>query len=653
VTGYTESTDLDGGGFDASYNEGGDAFVAKINAEGTLAWSSYLGGSGDDSGYGIAVDGGGNAWITGRTDSTDLASGGFDTSHNGGGYDAFVAKINANGTLGWSSYLGGNGWDIGYAIAADGDGNAWVTGETNSTDFASGGFDTVASGEDSDAFAAKINTNGTLAWSSYLGGSGDDCGYGIVVDDNGNGWVAGFTNSADFANGGFDTGYNGGNADVFVANIFEPENKAPTDIALSNTSLTENAGAGAAIGQLTVIDPNVGEPTSVELVAGEGSTDNALFQIVSGQLQAKQSFDYETEPHTRSIRVRGTDTGGLSVEKVFVITITDVNDPPTDITLSNAAVAENTAAGVVIGTLSASDQDAGETFTFSLPSGVGDNNAFAIVGNELQVKNALDFETKASYALTIQVSDHGGLSFAKVFTIGITDVDEIPPVVTRVYVRGTTWTGSFMSYLASSGVGDSTLGYAIPVGTSAQLKTLPWTNINRISVKFSEDVVLDQADLAMAGVNTASYNIAGTTFSYNSTTFVGTWQFPASFAADKLSLAVNADGASPVVDRIGNKLDGEFTTSSSVFPSGNGSAGGNFVFRINLLPGDANQNGSVSATDVTLVRNAQFKVPGNTLYTIFKDLNGSATMSATDVTLVRARQFTPWPIAEPSVPVFT
>ncbi len=127
-------------GPDLTYNGGAyDAFVAKVNAAGTaLVYCGYIGGAGNDTGDGIAVDGAGNAYVTGSTTSTEATfpvTVGPDLTYNGGIRDAFVAKVNAAGTaLVYCGYIGGSGDDFGYGIAVDGAGNAYVTGDTNSTE---------------------------------------------------------------------------------------------------------------------------------------------------------------------------------------------------------------------------------------------------------------------------------------------------------------------------------------------------------------------------------------------------------------------------------------------------------------------------------------------------------------------------------------
>jgi len=185
-----------------------------------LAWSSYLGGSGDDGGRCIAVDSTGNCYVTGYTTSSDFrTAGGLDTSL-GGSLDAYVAKVTPSGTLAWSTYLGGSSNDEGSGIAADATGNCYLTGYTNSTDFpTAGGFDTSGGGNYSDAFVVKVTASGTLAWSSYLGGSSVDEGCSIAVDGAGNCYLTGYTDSSDFPTaGGFGAIY-GGAGDAFVAKV--------------------------------------------------------------------------------------------------------------------------------------------------------------------------------------------------------------------------------------------------------------------------------------------------------------------------------------------------------------------------------------------------------------------------------------------------
>jgi hypothetical protein len=231
VTGYTTSAQAtfpSVGGPDLTFNGNMDVFVAKVNASGTaLVYCGYIGGSGDEKGNCIAVDGSGNAYITGDTSSNQATfpvAGGPDLTYNGS-VDAFVAKVNASGTaLVYCGYIGGSGDDSGVGIAVDGSGNAYVAGYTGSTQATFpviGGPDLTFNGG-ADAFVAKVNASGTaLVYCGYIGGSGDDYGYGIAVDGSGIAYVTGETNSnqATFpVVGGPDLTYNGGD-DAFVAKV--------------------------------------------------------------------------------------------------------------------------------------------------------------------------------------------------------------------------------------------------------------------------------------------------------------------------------------------------------------------------------------------------------------------------------------------------
>jgi hypothetical protein len=228
VTGYTDSSDFPAtlGALDTTHNGGYDVFVVKLSAAGSaLVYATFLGGSGGDLGHGIAVDGSGAAYVTGYTTSSDFPAtlGALDTTHNGG-YDAFVVKLSAAGSaLVYATFLGGSGGDLGHGIAVDGSGAAYVTGYTTSSDFPTtpGAFDISHNGSD-DAFVAKLNVAGSdLDYATFLGGSGDEVGHSIAVDGSGAAYVTGETYSSDFPTtpGAFDTSFNGGYSDAFVARL--------------------------------------------------------------------------------------------------------------------------------------------------------------------------------------------------------------------------------------------------------------------------------------------------------------------------------------------------------------------------------------------------------------------------------------------------
>ncbi len=229
ITGSTLSSDFPVvGGVDSTPSGSQDVFVSKLNAAGSaLIYSTYLGSAGSDEGKGIVVDSSGNAYVTGKTASSDFPVVGGVDSTLGGTQDAFVSKLNAAGSaLTYSTYLGGAGSDDGKGIAVDSSGNAYVTGDTQSTDFptTAGAFATTNGGLP-DAFVSKLNTTGSaLTYSTYLGGARAEIGFGIAVDASGNAYLTGQTISSDFptTGGALDTTFTGGaggSGDAFVSKL--------------------------------------------------------------------------------------------------------------------------------------------------------------------------------------------------------------------------------------------------------------------------------------------------------------------------------------------------------------------------------------------------------------------------------------------------
>ncbi|MCK7554776.1 gliding motility-associated C-terminal domain-containing protein [Chitinophaga sedimenti] len=213
---------------------------------------------------------------------------------------------------------------------------------------------------------------------------------------------------------------------AFTINITDV-NETPTDITLSANTIAENNAIGANIGNLGSASPDPLATYTYTLVSGTGDTDNSQFAISGNTLQAAASFDYETK-NSYSIRVRTTSNTGLIFEKTFTVNVTNVNEPPTDITLSANSIAENNAINANIGTLSSTAQDAGATFTYTLVSGAGDtdNSQFTIAGNVLRAAASFDYETKNSYTIRVRSTTNTGLSFEKAFTINVTNVNEPP-----------------------------------------------------------------------------------------------------------------------------------------------------------------------------------------------------------------------------------
>ena len=192
-----------------------------------LLWATYLGGGTEDIALAIALDSHGNPIVAGWTNSVDFpaTTGAYDIVQNGDDWDAFVAKLSADGSsLLWATYLGGGRSDWANTLALDGSGNPIIAGRTYSTDFPtpSGAYDTTFNGFD-DAFVAKLSADGSsLLWATYLGGDGEEEGSALTLDDSWNPIVVGMTSSPGFpvTPGAYDTVFDdAGYSDVYIAKL--------------------------------------------------------------------------------------------------------------------------------------------------------------------------------------------------------------------------------------------------------------------------------------------------------------------------------------------------------------------------------------------------------------------------------------------------
>jgi len=255
VTGYTYSPDFPTVSARYVSNAGGyDAFVARLNGSGTADYSTYLGGSTTDAGTGITVDDNENVYVAGFTDSLDFPTASALYENNAGGYDAFVTKLNGVGTnVVYSTYFGGGSEDVCWGIAGDDNGTVYITGYTYSSDFPTVSAIYGSNTGGYDAFVAAIKTNeldpGGMVYSTYLGGSDTDVGYGIALDASGNAYVTGYTYSTDFktVSNSYKTDLNNGlYSDAFVAKL----NGSGTSLIYS----TYLGGSGADTGYGIALD---------------------------------------------------------------------------------------------------------------------------------------------------------------------------------------------------------------------------------------------------------------------------------------------------------------------------------------------------------------------------------------------------------------
>ena len=263
------------GAYQTTFGGSADAFVTKLNVDGSaLVYSTYLGGTGNDQGRGIAVDSSGYAYVAGMTASDDfpMTMGGYQTTKGGstGSFDAFVTKLNADGSdLLYSTFLGGSSEDYGYAIGVDSYGNAYVTGNTSSSsDFPTNNAYQTSLNGSWDVFVSKISTglsgSASLIYSTYLGGSStytpttpnshldeNEKGWGIAVDSSGKAYVTGYTYSSDFPSKNPFQGTFGGGTDVSDAfiTVIDPA-QTTIDTLIYSTYLGGSAmddGRGIAI----------------------------------------------------------------------------------------------------------------------------------------------------------------------------------------------------------------------------------------------------------------------------------------------------------------------------------------------------------------------------------------------------------------------
>jgi uncharacterized repeat protein (TIGR01451 family) len=330
VTGSTASTDFPTEPLQTDPSGAAiDAFVTKLSADGsTLVYSNYLGGSDTDIAYGIAVDAGGSAYITGSTASADFPTLPPQAAPSAPTESAFIAKINSDGSaLTYSNYLGGSGADIARAVAVDGNGAAYIAGETASTDFPTNAALLPvqgAYGGDIDAFVAQFGTTGAVVHSTYLGGSGRDVANGLAVDVSGNVYVTGETESLDYPTGTVSLqAVNAGGADAFVSKISGPA----ADLWVSQTDSPDPVMLGGDVTYSIIVTNNgpddadaivltdtlpVGS-TLVSAVALQGGTCTEVLGVVECDLAPLLAGTFSTVEVTVTPISGGLITNSASV----------------------------------------------------------------------------------------------------------------------------------------------------------------------------------------------------------------------------------------------------------------------------------------------------------------------------------------------------
>jgi autotransporter-associated beta strand protein len=323
TTGYFSGTaNFNPAGSNTLTSAGGtDVYVSKLSSTGTYVWAGDLGGSGNDSGAGIAVDSSGNIYTTGYFNGTaNFNPGGSTTLTSNGGADAFVSKLSSTGAYVWAEKLGGSGNDYGAGIAVDSNDNVYTTGSfTGTANFNPGGiFDlTSAAGSYANIFLSKLSSAGAFVWVCSMGGTESAAPLGMALGSDGSLFATGyFYGTADF-----DPRYStfdltaAGDPGIFVDRLL-PQT-APTAVTLSVGSVAEAQPAGTPVGLLSSTDADSGDDFTYTLVGG---TDEADFTIAGIELQTNAVLSYATKS-SYSIVVQTTDIFGLSFQQTLTITL--------------------------------------------------------------------------------------------------------------------------------------------------------------------------------------------------------------------------------------------------------------------------------------------------------------------------------------------
>jgi len=542
VTGMTTSSNFPiVGGFQTTLGDTsalGDAFVAKFSGDGsTLLYSTYLGGNGADEGRGIAVDGAGNAYVTGTTASTNLPTVSALDAALSGTSDAFVAKINTTKTGPasqiYTTYLGGSCAEQGRAIAIDAGGFAYVTGQTFSTDFpgaAASGFQGTLGeagnpcGATGDAFVAKVGPSGaTLAYSSYLGGTNADLGLGIATDGAGNAYVTGVTSSSapgfPITSTALDLTLNGA-SDAFITRV----NTAVTGAAslvystyLGGASTDQaNAVALDGVGNVYVAgqtsSSDLSTPNGFQLALG-GGTDAFVAKIAG---LAK----------TANLSITKTTSGTPTVNANLTYNITVTNGGP------------DTATGVVM----SDTLPSGVTFVSATPSQGSCQTATCNLGS---------LAASASATVTIVVTPTVAQSVTNTARVSATEIDpdltnntasltSTPPVPTALTLQlvGTVSVGSTITLKATltrtdtnTAVAGATINFTVD-GTSVGSNTTDGSGVATVPFTVTAGSHTYQASFAQSTIGTtvlsASSGSGGTVVSSVPTALVLNSVSPAS-----------------------------------------------------------------------------------------------------------------------------
>ncbi len=318
---------------------------------------------------------------------------------------------------------------------------------------------------------------------------------------------------------------------IYVNNV----NEAPYGLNFSG-SIPENSATGTTVGTITTLDVDSGDTFTYQLYDTANYPDNSNFTLTTaGVLKSSVIFNYEVK-NSYSIRVRTTDAGGLTYDGTLTVPITNVNEAPTNITLSSSSISENVPTGTTIGAFSTTDPDTGDTFTYQLYDTVTypDNAAFTIDSSTLKSAVVFNYETKSSYSIRVRATDAGGLTYDKTLTITITNVT-------------ITVTASATTNVTCNGGSNGVITVSSATGGTA-------------SYTYSKDGSTYQSSNVFSGLTAGSYTI------YAKDSYGEVGSTPVSVTQPS-AVSVSASGTNPTCV---SSTDGSITVSSASGGSGSG-----------------------------------------------------------------------------------
>ena len=489
--------------------------------------------------------------------------------------------------------------------------------------------------------------------------------------------------------------------EAFTLALQSPSGAALADAAGEASVVDDDGASGLFINDVAVVEGDTGSVDAVFTVTRLGETNGEASFRYSTSNGSANSSDYVafanelvefapgevTKTVTVPVNGDGSVEGGVIVHETFFVALFNAGNADAVGDGGQGFILDNDASVITVGDVTLVEGTGGTTnavftvrrlgstawsasFSYATANGTavapGDYTAaqattltFAAGQTSRTVSIPVQGDTarEAAEAFTLTLSSPSNTTLAAngASTLSATGTildDDQAPRVTNVYVRGTDWSQNFRSYIASKGLGLQSYGFAVPAG-AGQLDELPWANVDRVSVRFNQAVVVEQEDLTVRGVNVPEYAVNG--FTYDTSNFTATWTLAAPVRNDKLLLDLSG-AAGGVTSITGDPLDGEWADGADAFPSGNDTPGGDFRFRLHVLPGDASRSGAVNIFDFVETQRKLFRATntpgtGPAAYSPFHDLDGSGMTTSADLAIARRNLGHTLPAANPTAAV--